>query len=447
MARIKYEMKPGHEVRGLMIRLYPTKDQEQTLTLLENDLRSCWNWLVNQTEEVLKVREAYAVRYGLVGPRPVRPDYSGMEPCEAKKAKEDHFQAVIQWKSDVHSKTNKVECCAWRPSLSETIKMYGFKYDYQFFQHVLKDWYSEKRPGGAPLPCAHALQSLVKNFFSGRAADGSGRAKGQRRKSFRRKDDSMPLQIRSGTCFELGDFTPEYSRDGHHRKYDCQVMFNGLKIRGRLPSRAPWGRVIEGVSITKQADGWWASIKQEIPIRQIPDAVPGSVAGIDVGLDCLAAISDGTMAPATYVSNPREKVYAERIAGRQAMGKPVGRLQQRAARDIRHRIYNQVVKPLATVETIKVERLTGRIGQMGSRMTSSMRLTAQVLRDRYRTRVREVECAYTSQDCSQCGHRSKESWSYENGKVGQCPKCGHRENRDGNAARNIAHKDPIPLDS
>jgi transposase len=200
------------------------------------------------------------------------------------------------------------------------------------------------------------------------------------------------------------------------------------------------------VSITKLADGWWASIKQEIPPRQIPDAIPGSVVGIDVGLDCLAAISDGTPAPARYINNPREKTYAERIAGRQSMGKPVGRLQQRAARDIRHRIYNCIVKPLATIETIKVERLNGRIGQMGSRMTSSMRMTTRILKERYPTRVREVDCAFTSQDCSQCGHRSKESWSYEHGKTGQCPKCGHRENRDGNASRNIALKDPIPLD-
>jgi transposase len=436
----------------MMIRLYPTNEQEQTLISIENDLRSCWNWLVGQTEEVLKAREAYATRYGLVGPRPVRPNYDGMEPDESKAAKEAHYQAVCQWKSEIHTKTNELPGCSWRPSVFEMVKFYGCKYDYQLLQRITKEWYAEKRPEGALIPCAHAFQALVKNFiFSGKAADGSGRARGQRRKRFRKKDEAMPLQVRSGSCFELGNFG---ARGGNHPNqahplkpyYNCRVSFNGMKILGRLPAIIPDGKLVEGVSITKQADGWWASIKQQLPIRQLSPAVPGSVAGIDVGLDCLAAISDGTMAPAQYVSNPREKIYAERIAGRQSMGKPVGRLQQRAARDVRHRIYNQVVKPLAIVETIKVERLTGRIGQMGSRMTSSMRMTTRILKERYSTRVREVECAYTSQDCSQCGHRSKESWSYENGKVGQCPKCGHRENRDGNASRNIALKDPIPLD-
>jgi len=56
-----------------------------------------------------------------------------------------------------------------------------------------------------------------------------------------------------------------------------------------------------------------------------------------------------------------------------------------------------------------------------------------------------VEPHFTSQDCSQCGVRSKESWSYEHGRYGECPSCGYRADRDVNAARNIAAKELIPL--
>jgi putative transposase len=224
--------------------------------------------------------------------------------------------------------------------------------------------------------------------------------------------------------------------------YNCRVSINGLKIRGRLPGKSVEGRVLEGVSLIQEADGWWASIKQEVPIRVPAPAVPDSVIGIDVGLDNLVAFSDGTRVP-----NPRGKACAERIAGRQAEKKPVGRLHLMAARQLKHLIYNQVVKPLSSVETIKVEKLNARIGQMGSSKTSAMRLVVDILRQRYGTRVREVQPHFTSQDCSQCGLRSKESWSYEHGRYGKCPQCGYTADRDVNAARNVAARPMISLEA
>ena len=135
----------------------------------------------------------------------------------------------------------------------------------------------------------------------------------------------------------------------------------------------------------------------------------------------------------------------ERIAGRQAQGKPVSRLQLAEARHTRHLIHNEILKPLAHVETIKIEELSATIGQMGSAKTSVMRTTATMLRQRYGDRVREVKPHYTSQECSRCGFRSKESWSFGHGRYGECPKCGHKEDRDLNAARNIAAKPVIPI--
>jgi transposase len=315
------------------------------------------------------------------------------------------------------------------------IEHFGFKYDYQLLGRVIEWGYAE----GAErliVPGAHMLQALSKNYHS--------TAKGQRRKQFRRAFDHMPLQVKSGQCFELGDFGRRGASHNSGGKpfYNCRITMNGLKIKGRLPGKTPEGRVLDGVSIRREADGWWASIKQEVPVRKPPEAVPGSVIGIDVGLDYMAAMSDGVR-----VSNARGKAYSERIAGRQAMGLPVGRLQCRAARHNRHVIYNEIVKPLATVETIKVEKLTSKIGQMGSSKTSSMRSIVSVLRERYGDRVREVAPHFTSQDCSQCSHRSKESWSYDHGRFGKCPACGYSEDRDVNAARNIARKEVILLET
>lgn len=423
---MKFVLREGHEVRGLMIRLYPTAEQEDALRTLESDLRARWNWLVKQTEEVIAARRAYALRNGLVPAAPTAPDCDGLPPQETKDAWAAFGDACREWAGLVHAATDKVPCCAWRPSLREEIARFGFKHDYQLFGSDVFEHAEGLRPG------AHAYQALVHNYFSGRAKGGKGRAVNQRRKKFRRARDPMPLQVRSGDCFALGEFG-ERGKGGRNF-YDCQVSFNGLKIRGRLPGRAPWGRVLQGVSITKQADGWWASIKQEVPVRVLPSPVPGSVVGIDAGLGVIAAMSDGVL-----VRNPREREYSERIAGRQAQDKPVGRLQQQASRHVRHLLYNDVVKALEGVEVIKVERLNGRIGQMGgSRKTSSMRTMVLMLKDRYGARVVEVDPAYTSQDCSACGHRDKEAWSFASGPICTCPACGLRMDRDINAARNIA---------
>lgn len=51
--------------------------------------------------------------------------------------------------------------------------------------------------------------------------------------------------------------------------------------------------------------------------------------------------------------------------------------------------------------------------------------------------VRSVQPHFTSQDCSQCGHRQKKSLSQ---RTHQCAKCGTKLHRDHNAALNILAK-------
>jgi putative transposase len=344
----------------------------------------------------------------------------------------------------VYEATRKEPCCAFR-KFKELLEHYKFKFDYQLLARVI-DWRHEDCDERSIRPHAHMLQSIAKNFFQ----------KAERRKKFRKRRDPMPLQVRSGECFRLGKFG---SRGKNEEFYNCEVSINGLRIKGRLPGFTPEGRILEGVSLVREADGWWASIKVELPIRVPPPVVPGSVVGIDVGLDNIAALSEITaegrvIAPARRVANDRGKIYAERIAGRQAENKPVGRLHLAASRHAKHVIYNQIIKPLASVEMINVEKLNGRIGQMGGSVkVSSMKTTIKMLQERYGTtdkenkahyrpdgRVRERDPRFTSQDCSQCGFRSKETWSYEHGRIGKCPRCGYSADRDINAARNLALK-------
>lgn len=407
----------GHEYRGFQIKLYPTDADIEVLTALRESLRCAWNWMVKNTnEEPRSAAIAWLIRAGIAQAKPQRPNYDGMTPEDSEIAAIEYRDLVRSWWADVGSKLkqHKNECPHWR-TLKEWMDHFGCKQDYQLIGKVIS-W------AGLLMPGAHMRQALVKQFF----------AKSARPKRARRRFEHVPLRVRSGTCFEVGDFGERRGR----AFYNCQISINGLKIRGRLPGAAPKGRVLQGVSITEQADGWWASVKVEQPIRALPRATPGKIVGIDVGLDSIAAFSDSDVT----IPNARDLEFAERIADMQSRGGPVGRTHLRMARHLRHVINSKIVKHVADAEVIAVERLPKWIGQRGSRKVSVMRSIVGTLRDRYGDRVREVDPAFTSQDCSNCGVRDKESWSYFMGPIGKCPSCGVIMHRDINAARNIAAK-------
>ena len=456
-----FEIPEGHEIRGEVIRIYPTREQETKLTLLQQSLKTCWNWLCKQTQEVIDAREAYAVRYGLVAPKPQRPDYDSMSSAESKTAAEAHREAVREWSRRVYEATDKIPECSWRPKFKDMIALYSseerpLKHDYQLLREVILGNLDEPLD---IMPSAHLLQALVHTYFhSGRAAGGKGRAKNQRRKRFRRREDDMPLLVRSGDCFRLGDFTPKYERPGQHRSYNCQISFEGMKFLGKLPGRKPTGRVMQGVAISQQADGWYASVKQVVPIRQLLAAIPGSVVGVSMGLDDIAATSDGRI-----LSNPRNHELSRQIAQMQSLESvrrpsadctTVGRLHQKMKRRVMHQLYNELIKPLATVETIKVEASSSDVGHLphdwdgkASNQVSVMRLGPALLKQRFGSRVREVECSDISVTCSQCGERSKESFGYRDDPMCKCANCGAEIHRRINAARNVVARAPKLLET
>ena len=215
----------GNEIRGFVVRVYPTPAQEAELLTLESRLRRIWNWLIRQTEDVIAAREAWAVKQGLVPGRPVRPLYDGLTPEESKAAARAHGERVREWAGLVHTATKDAPECQFR-KLRDLIKHHGHKHDYQLLKDVVR-WQTREEEQAVELGAA-LLQSLAKNYLT--------KVPGSRRKKFRRASDSMPIQVRTGSCFALGHFG---TRRGNPY-YDCQVTIAGLKIRGRLPGREPW---------------------------------------------------------------------------------------------------------------------------------------------------------------------------------------------------------------
>jgi putative transposase len=463
----------GCEIRGFMIRLYPTPEQVAELMAPQAALRLCWNWLCKQTDEVLEATRCQAVREGLV-PDPghrtrrglpcfppvdfglangVQSDTcnEGMAPDEAHAAKEARSAMIAAWHESLFEATKgKI---AWRPRLRDMARDYGLKQDYQMLIKRL-DWEDEARaergdpPIVRPKQLAWSLQALVKNYYA--------KSTGAKRKKPRRSFDMMPVQVCSGTCLEIGGRVPTCigvdvrpQAFGTRRGapfYDALVKINGLRIMGRMPGRMPAGRVLDGVAVTKQADGWWASVKVEMPKRVLAPPTPGKIVGIDVGLKyAIAAFDDGTL-----VRNAREASFTAEIARIKSEGdrgdeaaqrdanERIARMHQKQAKHMRHVVYNEVVAKCADAEVIRIEKLCPKIGQMGTRHMSVMRLVRSMLVERYGDRVQEVDPRYTSQVCSDCGHLDKEAWGHEGGPIRTCPQCGFRCHRDVNAARNIA---------
>jgi hypothetical protein len=450
-----------NEVRGFKVRLYPTPEQVDALVAPQAALRLCWNWLCKQTDEVLDATRCHAVREGIVpdpGHRtrrglPCFPplSFDGMTSDEAHAAKAARSAMIAKWHEDLFEATK--DTIAWRPRLRDMARDYGLKQDYQMLIKRL-DWEDEARAerGEAPIvrpqQLAWSLQALIKNYYT--------KSAGARRKKPRRSFDTMPVQVCSGTCLEIGgrvptcigvDVRPQaFGTRRGEPFYDALVKINGLRVRGRMPGMMPSGRVLEGVSVTKQADGWWASVKVEVPKRVVAPPTPGKVIGIDVGLKyAIAAFDDGTL-----VRNSREASFTEKIAriksegdrgdavAQQRANEQVARLHQKQSRHMRHVIYNEVIAKCADAEVIRIEKLSPKIGQMGTRHMSVMRLVRSMLVERYGDRVEEVDPRYTSQVCSECWHLDKNAWGHDGGPIRTCPQCGFRCHRDVNAARNIA---------
>ncbi len=207
---------------------------------------------------------------------------------------------------------------------------------------------------------------------------------------------------------------------------------------------------IKTCTIRRQGEKWYASFSHEVEEELLPPT--GEATGIDVGIEKFAALSDGT-----YIDNPRffrkeEKALAkaQRKLARQKKGSKARRKAKKIVRCVHERIANrrhnfvhQATRKLVTtfdfiaVEKLKVQNMQGNHCLAKSIADASWSMFRQVLTYKAENagrKIVEVNPAYTSQDCSGCGHRAKktlkERWHF-------CPICGLSLDRDVNAAVNI----------
>jgi len=132
--------------------------------------------------------------------------------------------------------------------------------------------------------------------------------------------------------------------------------------------------------------------------------------------------------------------------GRLNRVKLMGNKEQRVMNNLNHRLTHQILEIAKSQQAnIKIEDLTGiRSAQCNKgfkyflhswqffRMRTFLEYKARI---RYSCIVGAINPKYTSQDCSNCGHRNK-----CNGKHYVCKNCGLKIHRDVNASFNIANR-------
>jgi putative transposase len=222
---------------------------------------------------------------------------------------------------------------------------------------------------------------------------------------------------------------------------------------GRIAVR--WSRPIEGtpktVTVSKEADGWYVCFScADVPIQPLPST--GREAGIDLGIEAFATLSDGTRIfhPGWYRKAERALKTAQRRVSRRKKGghrrkKAVlflAKAHQKVRRqrqDFHHKTALALVREndtiyhedLRTANMVRNHHLAKSIQDAGWAAFLSILSAKAAWAGR---RVVAVPPAYTSQTCSGCGVIVSKGLSV---RWHSCPNCGTSLHRDHNAAKNI----------
>jgi len=234
-------------------------------------------------------------------------------------------------------------------------------------------------------------------------------------------------------------------------------FYKSCKIKGK----------IKNITVSHRAGRWYASIQVEQMI-ELDKHPSDSEIGIDAGIKCFAAFSDGTMVQGVNSFRRHEKALArgQKKLSRKQKGsnnrkkqkKKISRLHQKIANvrsDFLHKLSTEISKNQARVyvEGLHIRNMSssarGTIEDPGMGVRAKSGLNKSILDQgwgefrrqlEYKLlwqggRLVEVDFRYTSQTCSCCGYRAKENRQSQY--VFRCVATRHEATADVNAAKNI----------
>ena len=258
---------------------------------------------------------------------------------------------------------------------------------------------------------------------------------------------------------------PKFKGRGHKQSFttDAQaVRVEGKKIK--LP-KIGWikmfqelrfvGKIIK-VTISRTAHRWFVSITVEIEDTEAVDNSTHPVIGIDVGINTLATLSDGTK-----YDNPRPlKRYERKLKREQRklsrrifksknwfkQKAKIARTHYRIAcirNDAHHKGTTDIVNRASgiAIETLKVTNMLKNRKLAKALSDSALGGFLSKLKTKSETLEIPVTEApqffASSKTCSKCGHKKKELKLSE--RTYHCSQCDYQIDRDVNAAINLKH--------
>ncbi|MCQ1536040.1 IS200/IS605 family element transposase accessory protein TnpB [Methanosarcina sp. KYL-1] len=240
-----------------------------------------------------------------------------------------------------------------------------------------------------------------------------------------------------------------------------------LTLDGRIEAGVQYGesRKLEADRVKGQADLIYKNGTFYLMIVvDLPDAepiIPDDVLGIDLGIVNLATTSDGKAYSGEKCTEVRQR-YAKIKASLQSTGtysakrhlKKISGRERRFKKDTNHCISKEIVQTARdTNRAIALEDLSGireRVTVSKAARESIGKWAFLELRNfiEYKAKlagvpVFPVDPRNTSTTCSVCGYTNKKNRKNQASFV--CLACGHTENADFNAAKNIAFRAAVNL--
>lgn len=417
----KLVLQADEEIRCELIRLYLNQRHPAILAQLQEEVRQVTNHIVRSRKDVKNARIAYARRHGLVAEPPAFPIEPVLPTPQNQEEKRIISEAWGNYRKD--KKQVSKEYAKWLDTVDSVTKhLPGLQWRNDKYQ-ILRNIYGRIGPA-----------VLFRDTVS--RVDNTKRAKAKK------ETDNIPLEFGNSEPVKTGSF---YGDRRGKPFYNASVQVPGVgRILGRLRRPLP-GKPIQGVTLTRKADGWYAAIKCIVKKRQLSEPTLPAI-GVDVGQTDLVALSDG------YTErNIRDSEFVAQKAAIQEAGDrstdsdfqkacrgKVARMDQNRKRRIMHWINSELLPRLQKHAFVFIEKLAKNFKSDRGPL-SCMHMILDAIKQRLGDRVREVECAYTSQTCSQCGNSTE---IVRKGKYFSCLASGCMATLDAdiNAARNILYK-------
>lgn len=219
-------------------------------------------------------------------------------------------------------------------------------------------------------------------------------------------------------------------------------------IKLRLSRPFPAGANIKSLTVKRSGQNWYACLAVEFMPQPLPPSY--AVVGLDMGIENFAALSDGT-----FIPNPRiyEAAQAElRRAQRRVARRKRGSHRRRRAVELLRKVHDRIANRRMDFLHKESTKLIQKYGTIAVENLNVKGLAAGILAKQVQDvswarffqlltykaaeagrRLVEVDCAYTSQTCPECGVIQKKSLAE---RMHRC-ECGCEMHRDTAAAKII----------